>query len=117
MFTAPTYDFYASEYGGTLTEAQFDAQLQAARGLVAYVTRPAVLRNGEPEGDNLTAFQRATCAVIDSYAEYGTVDASSLKVGTFSITQGDAASSGHAMDAAVRELAETVPSYLYQGVS
>ena len=108
---APTYAFYTGTYGGTLAEADFNAQLQASVAhvdwLIGWKDVPAASE---------TAYEMAVCACVDTFAQYGTGPLDGFSIGSFRMdaAPGKASAKELASDAAYEFLAPT--GLLWSGV-
>ena len=70
MTAAVTYAYYRDEYGGELPVEAFTAALPAATRHLLWLTGGASI-DEETQNGALTAYNRALCAAIDAFAEYG----------------------------------------------
>ena len=75
MAVAVTYQFYSEVYGGGLSEAAFGLALPAASRHVRWLVGGA-----EPSEDELERYQRAVCAAVDAFAEFGEFSLGDFKV-------------------------------------
>ena len=66
MAAAVTYEFYSQTYGGALSESAFGLSLPAASRHVRWLVGGV-----EPGDDELESYQRAVCAAVDAFAEFG----------------------------------------------
>ena len=112
MAAAVTYQFYAEVYGGGLSEAAFGLSLQAASRHVRWL-----VGGTEPTDDELEAYQRAVCAAVDAFAEFGEGQVGGFALGDFKVTHyEDEGTTGEelATSAALKELVGT--SLAFSGV-
>ena len=66
MVATVTYQFYSETYEGGLSEAAFGLALPAASRHVRWL-----VGGREPSDDELEAYQKAVCAAVDAFAEFG----------------------------------------------
>lgn len=66
MAAAVTYQFYYEVYGGGLSEAAFGLALPAASRHVRWL-----VGGRESSEEELEAYQRAVCAAVDAFTEFG----------------------------------------------
>jgi hypothetical protein len=102
---AVTYRFYKDVYGGGLSESAFGLALPAATRHVRWLVGGA-----EPDDDELVAYQRAVCAAVDAFAEFGEGQVGGFSLGDFKVTHyEDEGTTGEeiATDAAIKELVGT----------
>jgi len=78
---AMTYQFYKDVYGGGLSESAFGLALPAATRHVRWLVGGA-----EPSDDELEAYQRAVCAAVDAFAEFGEGQVGGFSLGDFKVT-------------------------------
>ena len=112
MAAAVTYGFYSETYGGGLSEAAFGASLPAATRHVRWL-----VGGREPAVWELEAYQRAVCAAVDAFAEFGEGQVGGFALGDFKVTHyEDEGTTGDelATAAATKELVGT--SLLFSGV-
>ena len=112
MAAAMTYQFYKDVYGGGLSEAAFGLALPAATRHVRWLVGGA-----EPLDDELEAYQRAVCAAVDAFAEFGEGQVGGFSLGDFKVTHyEDEGTTGEeiATDEALKELVGT--SLVFCGV-
>ena len=105
MAAAVTYEFYSQVYGGGLSESAFGLALLAASRLVRWLVGGA-----EPGDDELEAYQRAVCAAVDAFAEFGEGQVGGFALGDFKVThyEDEGTTGGEiATDAALKELVGT----------
>ena len=80
----PTYTFYTGTYGGTLTQDEFNAEVNKAvshvEWLIGWKDVPA---------DAESAYQMAVCACVDVFAEYGTGLIDGFAIGSFRFDRPD----------------------------
>ena len=81
MAAAMTYQFYKDVYGGGLSESAFGFSLPAATRHVRWLVGGA-----EPLDDELEAYQRAVCAAVDAFAEFGEGQVGGFSLGDFKVT-------------------------------
>lgn len=81
MAAAMTYQFYKDVYGGGLSESAFGLALPAATRHVRWLVGSA-----EPLDDELEAYQRAVCAAVDAFAEFGEGQVGGFSLGDFKVT-------------------------------
>ena len=81
MAAAVTYPFYKDVYGGGLSESAFGLALPAATRHVRWLVGGA-----EPGDDELEAYQRAVCAAVDAFAEFGEGQVGGFSLGDFKVT-------------------------------
>ena len=81
MAAAMTYQFYKDVYGGGLSESAFGLALPAAMRHVRWLVGGA-----EPLDDELEAYQRAVCAAVDAFAEFGEGQVGGFSLGDFKVT-------------------------------
>lgn len=81
MTTPATYQFYKDVYGGGLSEAAFGLALPAAMRHVRWLVGGV-----EPSEEELQAYQRAVCAAVDSFAEFGEGQVGGFALGDFKVT-------------------------------
>ena len=112
MAAAVTYQFYSEVYGGGLSEAAFGASLAAASRHVRWLVGGV-----EPAEYELVAYQRAVCAAVDAFAEFGEGQVGGFALGDFKVTHyEDEGTTGEeiATQAALKELVGT--SLAFSGV-
>ena len=112
MAAAVTYQFYAEVYGGGLSETAFGLSLPVASRHVRWLVGGA-----EPADDELEAYQRAVCAAVDAFAEFGEGQVGGFALGDFKVTHyEDEGTTGEelATSAALKELVGT--SLAFSGV-
>ena len=105
MAVAVTYQFYGETYGGGLSEAAFGASLPAAARHVRWLCD-----GREPADDELESYQKAVCAAVDAFAEFGEGQVGGFSIGDFKVTHyEDEGTTGKeiATDAALKELVGT----------
>ena len=81
MAAVVTYQFYKDIYGGGLSESAFGLALPAATRHVRWLVGGA-----EPLDDELEAYQRAVCAAVDAFAEFGEGQVGGFSLGDFKVT-------------------------------
>ncbi|MDO4427890.1 MAG: hypothetical protein Q4B91_00035 [Atopobiaceae bacterium] len=81
MAAAVTYEFYSRAYGGGLSEAAFGLTLPAAERHVRWLVSAK-----EPSDSELVAYQRAVCAAVDAFAEFGEGQVGGFALGDFKVT-------------------------------
>lgn len=81
MAASVTYQFYSEVYGGGLSEAAFAASLPAAARHARWLCD-----GREPDDDELVAYQRAVCAAVDAFAEFGEGQVGGFALGDFKVT-------------------------------
>ena len=81
MVAALTYQFYKDVYGGGLSEAAFGFALPAALRHVRWLVGAK-----EPSDSELVAYQRAVCASVDAFAEFGEGQVGGFALGDFKVT-------------------------------
>ena len=112
MAVQVTYEFYSETYGGGLSEAAFGLSLPVATRHVRWLV------NGrEPDDSDLEAYERAVCAAVDAFAEFGEGQVGGFSLGDFKVTHyEDEGTTGAelATSAAMQELVGT--SLLFSGV-
>lgn len=81
MAAAVTYQFYSEVYGGGLSEAAFGLALPAASRHVRWL-----VGGREPSNDELESYQRAVCAAVDAFAEFGEGQVGGFALGDFKVT-------------------------------
>ncbi len=81
MAVPVTYQFYGETYGGGLSEAAFGASLPAATRHVRWLCD-----GREPDESELVAYQRAVCAAVDAFAEFGEGQVGGFALGDFKVT-------------------------------
>ena len=81
MAVVVTYEFYYEVYGGGLSAAAFGLALPAASCHVRWLVGGA-----EPSEDELGAYQRAVCAAVDAFAEFGEVQVGGFSLGDLMVT-------------------------------
>ena len=109
MAAAVTNRFYSQVYGGGLSEAAFGLALPAATRHVRWLVGGA-----EPSDDELEAYQRAVCAAVDAFAEFGEVQVGGFSLGDFKVTHcEDEGTTGEeiATADALKELVGTSPAF------
>ena len=112
MAATVTYQFYSETYGGGLSEAAFGLALPAAFRHVRWLVGGA-----EPSDDDMEAYQRAVCAAVDAFAEFGEGQVGGFALGDFKVTHyEDEGTTGEelATSAALKELLGT--SLAFSGV-
>lgn len=105
MAVTVTYQFYSQVYGGGLSEAAFGLALPAASRHVRWL-----VGGSEPSGEELESYQRAVCAAVDAFAEFGEGQVGGFALGDFKVTHyEDEGTTGEeiATDAAIKELVGT----------
>ena len=105
MAAAVTYQFYSEVYGGGLSESAFGLALPAASRHVRWL-----VGGREPSNDELESYQRAVCAAVDAFAEFGEGQVGGFSLGDFKVTHyEDEGTTGEeiATDAAIKELVGT----------
>lgn len=100
---APDYSFYTDTYGGSASEANFNAQLPAAVAQVDWMVWP-----NEVWADQEEAYKKAVCACVDVYLEYGTGYVGGFTIGSFRVDSGTGkvSASDIAVDKAARYLVQ-----------
>ena len=81
MASAVTYQFYSETYGGGLSEAAFVDTLPAAERHVRWLVGAK-----EPSDSELVPYQRAVCAAVDAFAEFGEGQVGGFSLGDFKVT-------------------------------
>ena len=81
MAAAMTYRFYKDVYGGGLSESAFGLALPVAARHVRWLVGGA-----EPCEDELESYQRALCAAVDAFAEFGEGQVGGFALGDFKVT-------------------------------
>lgn len=81
MAAAVTYQFYKDVYGGGLSESAFGLALPAALRHVRWL-----IGGVEPGDDELESYQRAVCAAVDAFAEFGEGQVGGFSLGDFKVT-------------------------------
>ena len=81
MASTVTYEFYSQTYGGGLSEAAFGLSLPAATRHVRWLVGAH-----EPGDDELVSYQRAVCAAVDAFAEFGEGQVGGFALGDFKVT-------------------------------
>ena len=81
MAAVVSYEFYLQVYGGGLSEAAFGLALPAASRHVRWLVGGA-----EPSDDELEAYQKAVCAAVDAFAEFGEGQVGGFSIGDFKVT-------------------------------
>lgn len=81
MADAVTYQFYKDVYGGGISEAAFGLALPAASRHARWLVGAR-----EPSEDELEAYQRAVCAAVDAFAEFGEGQVGGFALGDFKVT-------------------------------
>jgi len=102
---AVTYEWYSQTYGGGLSESAFGLALPAATRHIRWLAGGA-----EPGDDELEAYQRAVCAAVDAFAEFGEGQVGGFSLGDFKVTHyEDEGTTGEeiATGAALKELVGT----------
>ena len=105
MPVAVTYEWYSQTYGGGLSESVFGLALPAASRHVRWL-----VGGSEPSEDELESYQRAVCAAVDAFAEFGEGQVGGFSLGDFKVTHyEDEGTTGEeiATDAAIKELVGT----------
>ena len=80
MAAAVTYQFYKDVYGGGLSESAFGLALPAASRHVRWLVGGAA-----PSDDELESYQRAVCAAVDAFAEFGEGQVGGFSLGDFKV--------------------------------
>ena len=109
MAVVVTYQFYKDVYGGGLSEAAFGLALPAASRHVRWLVSGA-----EPSEDELESYQRAVCAAVDAFAEFGEGQVGGFSLGDFKVTHyEDEGTTGEeiATADALKELVGTSPAF------
>ena len=112
MPVAVTYEWYSQTYGGGLSESAFELSLPAATRHVRWL-----VGGSEPSDEELESYQRAVCAAVDAFAEFGEGQVGGFSLGDFKVTHyEDEGTTGEeiATDAALKELVGT--SLVFCGV-
>ena len=112
MPVAVTYEWYSQTYGGGLSESAFGLSLPAATRHVRWL-----VGGSEPSDEELESYQRAVCAAVDAFAEFGEGQVGGFSLGDFKVTHyEDEGTTGEeiATDAALKELVGT--SLVFCGV-
>ena len=86
MTAAVTYAYCRDEYGGELPVEAFTAALPAATRHLLWLTGGASI-DEETQPDALTAYNRALCAAIDAFAEYGEGQVGGFSIGDYKVSQ------------------------------
>lgn len=81
MAATVTYQFYGEVYGGGLSEAAFGLALTAAERHVRWLVDAR-----EPADGELVPYQRAVCAAVDAFAEFGEGQVGGFALGDFKVT-------------------------------
>lgn len=81
MAVVATYQFYSEVYGGGLSEAAFGLALPSASRHVQWM-----VGGREPTEDELESYQRAVCAAVDAFAEFGEGQVGGFALGDFKVT-------------------------------
>ena len=81
MAAAVTYEFYSEVYGGGLSESAFGLSLPAATRHVRWL-----VGGSEPSDEELESYQRAVCAAVDAFAEFGEGQVGGFSLGDFKVT-------------------------------
>lgn len=105
MPVAVTYEWYSQTYGGGLSESAFGLSLPAATRHVRWL-----VGGSEPSDEELESYQRAVCAAVDAFAEFGEGQVGGFSLGDFKVTHyEDEGTTGEeiATDAAIKELVGT----------
>ena len=105
MPVAVTYEWYSQTYGGGLSESAFELSLPAATRHVRWL-----VGGSEPSDEELESYQRAVCAAVDAFAEFGEGQVGGFSLGDFKVTHyEDEGTTGEeiATDAAIKELVGT----------
>ncbi len=105
MPVALTYEWYSQTYGGGLSESAFGLSLPAATRHVRWL-----VGGSEPSDEELESYQRAVCAAVDAFAEFGEGQVGGFSLGDFKVTHyEDEGTTGEeiATDAALKELVGT----------
>ena len=105
MPVAVTYEWYSQTYGGGLSESAFGLSLPAATRHVRWL-----VGGSEPSDEELESYQRAVCAAVDAFAEFGEGQVGSFALGDFKVTHyEDEGTTGEeiATDVALKELVGT----------
>lgn len=106
---APDYIYYAEEFGGNLSEAQFLDNVHGAEDFVLWNIGFNAI--GPEHAD---AVKDAICEAVDVFAEYGGDGAASFTIGGFSMSATDRTGRQVAADRILRHLFPT--GLLYRGV-
>lgn len=112
MPVAVAYEWYSQTYGGGLSESAFGLSLPAATRHVRWL-----VGGSEPSNEELESYQRAVCAAVDAFAEFGEGQVGGFSLGDFKVTHyEDEGTTGEeiATDAALKELVGT--SLVFCGV-
>lgn len=112
MPVAVAYEWYSQTYGGGLSESAFGLSLPAATRHVRWL-----VGGSEPSNEELESYQRAVCAAVDAFAEFGEGQVDGFSLGDFKVTHyEDEGTTGEeiATDAALKELVGT--SLVFCGV-
>ena len=112
MPVAVTYEWYSQTYGGGLSESAFELSLPAATRHVRWL-----VGGSEPSDEELESYQRAVCAAVDAFAEFGEGQVGGFSLGDFKVTHyEDEGTTGEeiATDAAIKELVGT--TFVFCGV-
>ena len=81
MPVAVTYEWYSQTYGGGLSESAFGLSLPAATRHVRWL-----VGGSEPSDEELESYQRAVCAAVDAFAEFGEGQVGGFALGDFKVT-------------------------------
>ena len=81
MAVAVTHEWYSQVYGGGLSESAFGLALPAASRHVWWL-----VGGTEPDDNELEAYQRAVCAAVDAFAEFGEGQVGGFTLGDFKVT-------------------------------
>jgi hypothetical protein len=76
-----TYQFHSQVHGGGLSEAAFGPALPAASRHVRWLVGGI-----EPGENELESYQRAVCAAVDAFAEFGEGQVGGFALGDFKVT-------------------------------
>lgn len=77
---APSYEWYAVEFGGALGHEEFTRLLRPARLRVEYL-----IGNKEVPKELQDRVKEAVCHMVDAYAEYGDGPEGGFTIGSFSV--------------------------------
>lgn len=105
MAASVTYQFYSETYGDGLSEPAFGASLPAATRHVRWLCG-----GREPADDELESYQKAACAAVDAFSEFGEGQVGGFSIGDFKVTHyEDEGTTGEeiATGAALKELVGT----------
>ena len=79
MAASVTYEFYTDTYGGALSEDAFDGCVAMAESHVAWL---CAVKGADETSET---FQRAVCAAVDAFCEYGAGEVGGYSIGDFTV--------------------------------